>query len=83
MSPTLETTIRVPGELRDRLKAEAGRRGATQADVIVLALRELKQAEFLRAVAAVEWDAEAAAEAREWDAADLGGDPVDPWAPEG
>ena len=52
-----ETTIRVPVFLRERVKAEAARSGLTQADLIELARRELDQAEFLRAVGAVEWDA--------------------------
>jgi hypothetical protein len=70
----------VPVTLRDAIKAEASRHGLKQADLLELALRELKQADFLRAVAAVEWDAEAAAEAAEWDAADLSGR-LDPWDP--
>jgi hypothetical protein len=45
-----------------------------------LALRELRQAEFLRAVTAVEWADAATAEAAAWDAADLAG-PLDPWEP--
>ncbi|MDR2566080.1 MAG: hypothetical protein LBC97_08490 [Bifidobacteriaceae bacterium] len=73
-----ETTIRVPVAIRDEIKAEASRLGVKQADLLSLALRELKQAQFLRSVAAVEWDDEAAAEAAEWDAAGLAGE-LDPW----
>jgi hypothetical protein len=73
-----ETTIRVPVRLRERIKTAAARRGMKQADLVELALTELDQAEFLRSVAAVDWDEEAAAEAREWDEAGLDGS-VDPW----
>lgn len=73
--------IRVPVDLRDLVRSEAARRGVTQSDVLTLAMRELAQAEFLREVAAVRWDDEATAEAREWDDADLAG-PLDPWEPE-
>ena len=78
MSRAAETTIRVPVNLRERIKAEAASRGMTQADLVDLALRELDQAEFLRALAAVEWDDEAIVEAREWDESDLAGS-LDPW----
>jgi hypothetical protein len=85
MSAVRETTIRVPVGLRDQIKVEAGRRGLRQADLLALALRELDQAEFLRAVEAADWegeaDAEATAEDREWDDADLTG-PLDPWESE-
>lgn len=80
MSGSAETTIRVPVALRSRIKAQAARRGMKQADLIDLALRELDQADFLRAVAAVHWDDEAIAEAREWDEADLSGS-LDSWEP--
>lgn len=80
MKSSGETTIRVPTGLRDRIKEEAARRGVKQADLVDLALRELAQAEFLRAVASTEWDEAANAEAREWDDADLG-DRMDPWQP--
>ena len=73
--------IRVPVSLRDRVRFEASRRGVTQADVLALAMRELAQADFLRAVAAVQWDEEAVAEAREWDGAHLSGS-LDPWQPQ-
>ena len=72
--------IRVPTDLRDRVRSEATKRGITQSDVLALAMRELEQAEFLRAVAAVRWDADAVAEAREWDDADLSTS-LDPWEP--
>lgn len=81
MSPIDDTTIRVPISLRERIKAEATKRGLRQADLVELALRELAQADFLRAVAAVEWDDETIAEARVWDEADLSG-PLDPWEPQ-
>lgn len=81
MSTAEETTIRVPVSLRERIKVAAAKHGMRQADLVELALRELDQAEFVRAVAAVEWDSEATAEAREWDEADLGG-PADPWEPQ-
>lgn len=80
MKATQETTIRVPVVLRERIRAEAHRRGLKQADLVELALRELAQADFLRAVAATEWDAAAEAEAREWDDADVV-DRIDPWEP--
>lgn len=80
MSSPGETTIRVPTSLRERIKVEAARRGLKQADLIELALRELDQAEFLRAVSTVDWDEEAVAEARDWDEAELSG-PMDPWEP--
>ena len=80
MSSTAETTIRLPVELRDAIRAEASSRGLKQADVIALALRELGQAEFLRSVSSVRWDDEAAAEAREWDDAPLATG-LDPWEP--
>lgn len=76
-----ETTIRIPVSLRERIKAAAARRGMKQADLVELALTELDQAEFLRSVAAVQWDEEAAAEARDWDEAGLDGR-LDPWDPE-
>lgn len=75
-----ETTIRVPVGLRERIKAEANRRGLKQADLVELALRELDQADFLRAVAATEWDDATDTDAREWDDADLVGR-IDPWEP--
>ncbi|MDR1152890.1 MAG: hypothetical protein LBK72_10560 [Bifidobacteriaceae bacterium] len=85
MSTAHETTIRVPVSLRDRIRIEAGKRRLRQSDLLALALRELDQAEFLRAVEAANWDAdadaEAAAENRAWDDADLTG-PLDPWDPE-
>ena len=77
---SLETTIRVPVILRDQIRSEAAKRRLKQADLISLALRELEHAEFLRTVAAIDWDDEAVAEAREWDAADLSSG-VDPWNP--
>lgn len=80
MSVGRETTIRVPVVLRERIKAEAAKRGVNQAQLVEIALRELDQAEFLRSVEAVDWDDEAEDEAREWDAADLSGD-LDPWEP--
>lgn len=79
MSTVDDTTIRVPVALRDHIKQEASKRGVKQATLIELALRELAQAEFLRAVSAVEWDDDARAEAREWDDADLA--TLDPWEP--
>jgi Arc/MetJ-type ribon-helix-helix transcriptional regulator len=79
MQGTPETTIRVPVTLRERLRDHVRERGLKNADVIALALRELEQAEFLRAVAAVEWDAAAGAEADEWDEADRGKVAPDPW----
>ena len=54
--------------------------GLRPSTVIELALRELEQAEFLRSVAAIEWDDEAEAEARAWDEAGSE-DPIDPWDP--
>jgi hypothetical protein len=80
MNPTAETSIRVPVSLRDRIKTEASRLGLKQADLLGLALRELQQAEFLRAVAAVELDSAATVEATQWDEADLAGT-LDPWDP--
>lgn len=76
-----ETTIRVPVSLRERIRSAAARRGLKQAELVELALTELDQAEFLRSVAAVEWDEEADSEAREWDEAGLEG-PLDPWDPQ-
>jgi predicted transcriptional regulator len=75
-----ETTIRVPGTLRDKVKAMAAHQGMTQAELIDRALRELEQAEFLRSVAATEWDAHADAETSAWDSSDLAGG-MDPWQP--
>lgn len=44
--------IRVPGALRDKVRAEAAKRGMTQAALIEqLSSRELDQAEFLRQAA--------------------------------
>ena len=80
MSATEETTIRVPVSLRNQIRSEAAQRRLKQADLISLALRELEQAEYLRAVAATDWDGEAAAEARQWDEADLSTE-LDPWEP--
>lgn len=78
MSHSTDTTIRLSAALRDRIKEAAAKRGVKQSTVIELGLRELEQSEFLRSVAAVEWDDEAAAEADEWEDADLTG-PFDPW----
>ncbi|MCL2787038.1 MAG: hypothetical protein FWD59_00820 [Micrococcales bacterium] len=81
MSVVQETMIRVPASLRDRIRSGAAERRLKQADYISLALRELEQAEFLRAVAATEWDDQAVVEAREWDEADLSTG-IDPWDPQ-
>lgn len=78
MSLTSETTIRLPIGLRDRIKQAAAERGVKQSTLIELALRELDQAEFLRSVAATEWDTEAMLDADDWENADLAG-PIDPW----
>jgi len=80
MSSVEETTIRVPVTLRDQIRSGAAERRLKQADYIGLALRELKQAEFLRSVAATAWDQDALTEAREWDQADLSTG-LDPWEP--
>jgi len=80
MSGHSAAMIRVPVDLRDLVRSEAARRGVTQSDVLTLAMRELAQADFLRAVAAVQWDDEAVDEAHEWDEADLSG-PLYPWEP--
>lgn len=72
--------MRVPVELRDRIRRAASQRGLKQSALVELALRELEQAEFLRAVAAVQWDEAARDEADDWDAADLA-QIADPWAP--
>ena len=80
MSATVETTIRVPTGLRDQIRAGAARHRLKQADYLSLALRELEQAEFLRSVAQITWDAEALGEARPWDEAGLAGE-LDPWEP--
>lgn len=56
MSVVEETTIRVPVQLRDQIRAGAAERRLKQADFIRLALRELEQAEFLRSVTATAWD---------------------------
>ena len=80
MSVTQETTIRVPVTLRDKIRLGAAERSIRQADFIDLALRELEQAEFLRAVSEVAWDEEPAAEARQWDETDLSAE-LDPWDP--
>ena len=79
MSTMEETTIRVPVSLRDQIRSGAAQRRLKQADFISLALRELEQAEFLRAVAATDWG-DATTEAREWDEADLSAG-IDPWEP--
>ena len=79
MSITEETTIRVPVALRDQIRTQATVRGLKQADLLTLALHELEQAEFLRSVAAVDWDDDDT-EASQWDDADLTG-PLDPWKP--
>jgi len=76
MSIAEETTIRVPVSLRDQIRSGAAERRLKQSDFISLALRELEQAEFLRTVAATNWDAGA----REWDDADLSTG-MDPWEP--
>lgn len=75
-----DTTMRVPVELRDRIRRAASQRGLKQSALVELALRELEQAEFLRSVAAVQWDEAARDEADDWDAADLA-ESTDPWAP--
>ncbi|MCL1907684.1 MAG: hypothetical protein FWG08_07255 [Propionibacteriaceae bacterium] len=80
MSIVQETTIRVPVDLRDKIKAGATERRLRQAEYIDLAIKELEHAEFLRAVAAIEWDEEAIAEAREWDDAPLVAN-LEPWDP--
>ncbi|MCL1898463.1 MAG: hypothetical protein FWG16_06545 [Micrococcales bacterium] len=80
MSAVEETTIRVPMDLRNQIRTGAAERRLKQADFISLALRELEQAEFLRQVAAVNWDDEAIAEAKQWDQAGLSVG-MDPWAP--
>ncbi|MCL2471409.1 MAG: hypothetical protein FWF25_06685 [Propionibacteriaceae bacterium] len=80
MSPSEETTIRVPVSLRDQIRSGAVERRLKQADFISLALRELEQAEFLRSVAAIEWDDEAVRESQEWDEANLDS-AMDPWEP--
>lgn len=74
----LETTIRVPIALRDRIREVAEKRGVKQSEAIELAFRELAQADFLRSVASVEWDAEAVAEALEWDDAAIDA-PLEKW----
>lgn len=76
MSTVEETTIRVPVALRDQIRVAAADYHLKQADLLRLALKELKQAEFLRAVAATTWDDENG-EAAAWDAADLAR--LDPW----
>ncbi|MDR1295211.1 MAG: hypothetical protein LBK59_09730 [Bifidobacteriaceae bacterium] len=81
MSAGQETTIRVPTGLRDQIKGEARRRGLKQAELLAVALRELQQAEFLRAVAAADWGGATRTEDRQWDDADLAG-PLDPWEDE-
>lgn len=78
MTVSEETTIRLPVALRDQIRAQARSHGLRQADLLGLALRELQQAEFLRAVAVVDWDDEA--DSQEWDEADLAAD-LDPWQP--
>ena len=78
MSIAEETTIRVPVGLRDQIRLEAASHGLKQADLIRLALRELEQADFLRRVAATEWDDHA--DEQTWDKADLVA-PLDPWEP--
>ncbi|MDR2113722.1 MAG: hypothetical protein LBO75_00390 [Bifidobacteriaceae bacterium] len=75
-----DTTIRVSCSLREQVKAHAAQRGIKQADLIALALRELEQTEFLRAVAATEWDLESESEAKAWDGSDLAGG-LEPWSP--
>jgi len=80
MSLVEESTIRVPVSLRDQIRSGAAQRRLKQADFIRLALRELEQAEFLRRVAAVNWDDETITEAQEWDQAHLSGG-LDPWEP--
>ena len=78
MSVVPETTIRVPIDLRDSIRAEAAARRIRQADLLRLALRELEQAEFFRSVAATAWEGEA--EAVSWEEADLVA-ALDPWEP--
>lgn len=65
------TTIKVPSELRDRIRVEATARHQSQAEFLALAINELKQAEFIRAVQAQRPDDEYLAEFREWQDADL------------
>ncbi|MDR0489021.1 MAG: hypothetical protein LBG99_06455 [Propionibacteriaceae bacterium] len=79
MSTVQETTIRVPTALRDQIRAQAAARHVKQADLLTAALRELEQAEFLRAVAQTAWD-ESNPEDQSWDRADLS-TPMDMWEP--
>ncbi|MCL2788242.1 MAG: hypothetical protein FWD59_07080 [Micrococcales bacterium] len=65
------TTIKVPSDLRDFIRAEAAKAGTTQADYVAQAVRELSQRGFLRAAAEQRPDDEYVREARQWDNADL------------
>lgn len=65
------TTIKVPKGLRDRIRVEATARHLSQAEFISSAIDEMKQAEFLRAVANQEPDSDYLAEFREWDDAKI------------
>lgn len=64
------TTIKVPTELRDRVKAAASS-GESQADTIARALDRLERAQFLEAMARQVPDAEYLAEAAQWERASL------------
>lgn len=67
-----ETTIRVPKDLRNRIKDGAAAHGETQADFLRRALAELEQAEFLAAVAGDEMTADERAEFEQWEQAPVG-----------
>ncbi|GAA4722690.1 hypothetical protein GCM10023216_10000 [Isoptericola chiayiensis] len=70
------TSLRVSTELRDKIRDGAQRHRETQAEYIARALRELEQAEFLRAVAAERYDDEDLDEATDWLDADLTSGPT-------
>ena len=71
------TTMKLPTTLRDRIKHNAKQRGQTMSEYVDSALRELEQAEFIRAAQAqrpdkqylqqfAEWDSGAGPELAEW-----------------
>jgi len=65
------TTVKVPAELRDRIKAHAADHDESQSDYIERAVRELEYREWLTRVEAFVPDETYLAEARAWDEADL------------
>ena len=65
------TTVKVPSDLRDLIRAEAAKAGTTQAEYIAQAVREMRQRGFLRAAAAQRPDDEYLRETRQWDNLDL------------